>query len=440
MKGLIFTYLLTYGGAAASLAAPYVGLLVYICFAVIKPESMWYWAVPAGNYSRIVAIALLLGWLAHGLGKWRFGPAKPIVYALLCYMATIVISALLVAEDKELAYLCIENHAKIILPFLVGITLISSMREIRWLAWVLLLSQGYVALEMNISYFQGFNRIEQVSFAGLDNNALSISIVTGIGPAFFFGLAQRCWWKRWLLFAAAGLMAHSILMSESRGGMLGLCVAGGVTAYLVPKTPKNLSFLFLGLVSALSMAGPSVVERFSSSFADAEVRDASSQSRLDLWADCWDTMTKHPLLGVGPEHWPLTAADYGWPAGKEAHSLWMQQGAELGFPGLLSLVGFYFGACWLLWKFGRSLRTLAEEDCEVREMMYLSLGTIAGLAGFVVSASFVSVEGIEYPYYCTLLAAGLLKVPCALPAVEACEIPTSCPEYSGHQGLQIPTA
>src|SRR5437870_1297376 len=85
MKGLIFTYVLTYGGAVAAVYDPFVGLMIYICFAIVKPESMWYWSVPAGNYSRIVAIALLAGWLVRGGGKWQFGAARAVVLAVIGY-------------------------------------------------------------------------------------------------------------------------------------------------------------------------------------------------------------------------------------------------------------------------------------------------------------------------------------------------------------------
>src|SRR5213593_2379215 len=121
MKGLIFTYLLTYGGALASLLDPSVGLLIYICFAIIKPEAMWYWSVPVGNYSRIVAIALLIGWAVHGLGRWQFGAAKWIVLALLGYWGWSAVSAAL-APDHSVAWNFVESLSKIVLPFVVGIT------------------------------------------------------------------------------------------------------------------------------------------------------------------------------------------------------------------------------------------------------------------------------------------------------------------------------
>ena len=87
MKGLLFTYAATYGGACAALFNPFYGLLVYICFAIIKPEELWYWSLPpGGNFSRIVAVATLIGWAFHGFGSWRFGRAGVVVCALLGFL------------------------------------------------------------------------------------------------------------------------------------------------------------------------------------------------------------------------------------------------------------------------------------------------------------------------------------------------------------------
>src|SRR5947209_1001688 len=118
MKGLVFTYLLTYGGAAASLVNPYIGLLVYVAFAVLRPEALWAWSVSGGNYSKIVAIALLVGWLIRGCGDWRLGRAWGVVLALLGYLAWSVVGAA-AADNQEVAWHFVEELAKIVLPFLV---------------------------------------------------------------------------------------------------------------------------------------------------------------------------------------------------------------------------------------------------------------------------------------------------------------------------------
>ena len=85
--GLLFTVTLAYGGAVLSLFRPYYGLLVYVCFAIVRPEDMWPWSVQGGNYSRIIALAMMGGWLWHicltfitGRGvSFRFGNGKSVV-------------------------------------------------------------------------------------------------------------------------------------------------------------------------------------------------------------------------------------------------------------------------------------------------------------------------------------------------------------------------
>ena len=85
MKGLLFTFLLTFGGVAVALFDPFKALLVYVSFAVIKPTDLWFYSVPPYNYSRIVAGAMLVGWAVHGFGNWKFGRASVVTFALISF-------------------------------------------------------------------------------------------------------------------------------------------------------------------------------------------------------------------------------------------------------------------------------------------------------------------------------------------------------------------
>jgi putative inorganic carbon (hco3(-)) transporter len=406
-KGLIVTYLLTYGGALVSLFNPFIGLLIYVCFAIIRPESMWHWSVPAGNYSRIVAIALLAGWAIHGFGNWRWGKG-----ALSATQA----------PDSERSWAFLESLGKIILPFVVGMTLITSVAQLKQLAWVIVLSQGYVALELNLAYFDGFNRLQFDGFGGMDNNCVAIAMVTGVGMAFFLGLYSPKWWQQGLAYFAAALMAHSIFFSFSRGGMLSLILTGAVSLTLIKLQPKHYAVLALAALLGMRMAGPEVQERFLTVFTDSETRDSSAQSRLELWEDCADATAKRPVFGLGPAHWPLVAEEYGWPAGKEAHSLWMQIMAELGIPGLSFLLGFYLLTMARLWPLVR--RPAGDAWLQLGAAMIF-----AGLFGFMISAQFVSLVGLELPYYATMLGAGVLKL-----AADGRSPGSFCDQDTGHHG------
>jgi len=416
MKGLIFTYGLTYGGAVLSLLNPFHGLLIYIAFATLRPESLWSWSVPAGSYSRIVAMALLAGWALHGFGNWSFGAARPFAIALLGYWLWIMVSAFF-AANQTVAWEYVELHSKILLPVFVGLTLVESVGQMKQLAWVLVGSLGFLGWEANLDHLQGGNRIRMEGFGNMDNNCFCIAMAAGAGLSFFLGLHERAWWKRVLCLALAAMMVHATMFGNSRGGMLGIVITGIVTLFLIPKRPFELSLVAAATLVGLRLAGPQVWERFSTIFAGSESRDFSAESRLQLWADCWDVMQKHPLTGIGPDHWPLIANEYGWPTGKECHSLWFNAGAELGFPGLILLVLFYGSVLWLSWRLDLSPEPDSIEEVGQSWFTGCRQMVTAALAGFAVSASFVSLDALEAPYYVALLGAGTLKVlsPTAVP-------------------------
>src|SRR5688572_3606668 len=122
MKGLIFTYVAAYGGAAIAVFNPFYGVLVYVCFAILRPEFLWPWSVTSGNYSRIVGFAMLVGWVLRGLGNWQVKRARPFLAALLGLWTWMIISAA-AADDQSVAWSYVELHSKILLPVLMGLTL-----------------------------------------------------------------------------------------------------------------------------------------------------------------------------------------------------------------------------------------------------------------------------------------------------------------------------
>ena len=418
--GLVFTLVLTYGGALASLIRPYYGFLIYVAFSIIRPESLWHWSVPPGNYSRTIALSLLIGWALHGFGNLALAGARRPAVALAYFWGWAGVSTLF-CEFPEDGVLFLENIGKIVLPALVGLTLINSRRELYELSWTIVASLGYVAFDFNVSYFSGYNRLQEIGFGGMDNNSLTIGLVTGVGFAFFLGLSETVFWRRWAAFVAAALMTHAVFFSFSRGGMLGLIVVGLATALIIPKSPKNLSLMALGIFAALMMAGPQVLERFSSigrnSLAGAtdEEVDVSSESRLHLWEICLRMTVESPIVGKGPDHFIRYVQQYPvqtkrgevvYPKGKEAHTLWLQIVAELGIPGVAFLAAFYGLTMSRLWKF-----TLLDN----RDSQGLTPGATArmvwaALAGFIVSAQFVSLEGLELPYFICIVGLGSIKL------------------------------
>src|SRR5262245_40690900 len=281
MKGLIFTYALTYGGAAMSLFRPFYGLLIYVAFAILRPESLWHWSVPqGGNYSRIVAIVLLTGWALNGFGNWRLGKGRAMLVAFAGFWTWAALSTLFAALFPERGYAFLEMIAKILLPFIVGITVIDTIDQIKQLAWTIGLSVSYVALAMNQSYYAGYNFLHEQGFGGMDNNCQAIQLVSAVGFMFFLGFTAQAWWQK--LIAAAGVlvMINAIMFSFSRGGLLSLIATAGVAFLLIPKRPAHYFAFVAAVLAGLRLARPQVLDRFATAFVDKNLRDDSAQSRL----------------------------------------------------------------------------------------------------------------------------------------------------------------
>ena len=408
--GAIFTFLMTYGGSVVSLFRPFYGFLIYVCFAIVKPPALWHWSVQPGNHSRIIAIGFILGWIVNGLGDRKVGSAKPIMICLLGYWAWVIASTL-ASPNPSLGMPFIEYMAKIVIPVIAGLTLITSFKDLMMLFWTIVLSCGFLAYEANMAYLGGFD-FSNGRFLSLDNNSFSILIVTGYGAALVFGFVDTIAWRRLFCLGLAAAMAHVPMLSMSRGGMVGVMIATAVAIVVIPKNGRTFSILLAVAVLGSILAGPSVIREFSTTFADDATRDSSAQSRIDLWADCVDAMMSQPVFGVGQEHWGLVAVRYGWSEGKEAHSLWFQTAAELGVPGFCFLLFFYAITIF------KCLRLCRDRGIAV-QYRNLAMAMIAALVGFAVSASFVTVEGFELPFYVVLLAAATIKHVSSIPVLGA---------------------
>jgi putative inorganic carbon (hco3(-)) transporter len=403
MKGLILAYLITFAGSIAALRYPLIGLHVYVGLAVVRPQFIFSFAGDLSGLSFVVGVAVLIGWSLQGFGDWRFERAWPVMFALLGFMLWFGLAALQ-ALQPQLSVVPVRELSKVTLPFLVGVTLMDGEKDWRPMLWTIVLCQGYVGLEQNINYLlKGYNSAAE-GFGGMDNNFFAVSLVTVIGPAIALTISSKTWSARLLAGAAAALILHTLFLTFSRGGMVGLLAVGLVTFVMMPKRPKHIGALLLTILFAVRFIGPELAARYNTAFASAEERDGSAASRVDLWSDTMKVMADHPVFGIGPANWGAIASSYGWTEGKSAHSVWMETAAEAGIPAALLLMLFFGLAVAKLWPIARARQTEAN-----RYEIILASGVILAIVGFSVSGQFVSVPTLEVPYYVTMLGVAMLK-------------------------------
>jgi len=402
MKGLILVYLIAGAGSVGALFAPVIGLSVYVLFAVLRPQFIWGFAGDFNGISRWVGLATLAGWALHGFGSLKVGRGKSIVGLLILFTLWSVASATQ-AIDKDIAWAQFEPMAKYIMPFLIGVTLIQDQYWSRVMMWVLVGAQGYVGFEMNLAYTRGWN-VAAEGFGGMDNNCFGVALVATIGPAAALMLGAKTWRERILAAVAGALILHTTLLTFSRGAMVGLLLVGATAFIIMPKRPKYVAVLLICGLVTIRLVGPQLAARYATALAQEEDRDESAESRLELWADCWKVIKERPLFGVGPGNFRVVAAELGWPPGKQAHTTWLQTGAENGAPGMILLLLFFGTAVVKLWPMARA--KLTEEN---REQVVMASGVIMCVVGFMISGQFVSLGGLEIPYYATMIGVSLLR-------------------------------
>jgi putative inorganic carbon (HCO3(-)) transporter len=417
MKGLVLIYALAVIGSLWALRRPSVGFLVYVLFASLRPTFLWGWAGNMADLSWYVGVAMLIGWVFQGFGTWQFGRARVWVFAL-CAFAVWSGFSTLQAYDQPTSEASLLNLIKYVLPFLVGVTTLRGEKDARRLLWVIVATQGYVSWEMNLSYYaDSYNRVQEQGFGGLDNNCYGVSLVTTLGPALGLCLSSKSWTARGLAAVCFVLILHTVILTYSRGALLGALVLLTTAVMMMPFRARYLAAIVLVGALGFRLAGPQVVQRFETTFAEEQDLDYSARSRVDLWAACLKVAVANPIFGIGPDNWPLVAPQYGFPLGKLAHSAWMQTLAETGFPGLSFLALFYGSIIWRLWPIARG-KGLGNNH----QIALLASGIVMSCIGYVVSAQFVSLLGLELPYYVAVAGVLLINAPLAATAIPVARV------------------
>ena len=160
MKQLIFMIAVTLIGVVGSLNVdPFYGVAVYYLFAVLRPQFIWTWSLPAGvAWSFYVAVAVMIG-IAFNLrpkaappdteGGWRLAAAH---WAVLAFGAWISLTYF-TARNRDVSYPYFVEYLKLFIMFWLAARVIQSVRQV----WILFLvtagTLGYIAYEVNTFTF-----------------------------------------------------------------------------------------------------------------------------------------------------------------------------------------------------------------------------------------------------------------------------------------------
>lgn len=313
-------------------------------------------ALPFVTNEMLLLLAGLIGvsFAVHSVLKGRLKllplPVEPalVIYLLTAVLATLG-SATLKGSLRDLAM-----YAFSFLAFFVLINQIKTKKELKTFLMIALLSGLLVALFGIYQYLTGAPMeegwidpvrgseitVRVYSFFGNPNVLAEYLLMLIPFAAALFFTAKKPQAKLFYLVTAC-ILALCLLLTFSRGGLLGLLVAAVFFILL-----KDRKLIILLLIAALigAAAMPDVfLQRFSSI---GDPQDTSTAYRLTVWKETLGMVKDYPLTGVGlgyqafQKMYPYYMLDR-TKRPFHSHNAYLQITAEMGIIGLLAFL-------WLL--------------------------------------------------------------------------------------------
>jgi putative inorganic carbon (HCO3(-)) transporter len=233
-----------------------------------------------------------------------------------------------------------------------------------------------------------------------DNNAFALAINMALPMFLFLARDEKRRNYRWLLYLAFILGVISVVLTYSRGGLLGLVAV--LLAIILKSRYKLIScfFVVLACVGVFAFAPPQWMSRMTG-LARGEV-DMSGRQRLVSWGTSWNFAMDYPITGGSFNALPNVELFQRYqpeplPGGflsSGPHSIYFQMLEEQGFVGL-ALYLFLVGSCWasLLSLRRRSGRSpLSQWIVPYTHMIEVSF------LGFLVSGAFLGFANFDLFY------------------------------------------
>ncbi|MGH7391859.1 MAG: O-antigen ligase family protein [Candidatus Rokuibacteriota bacterium] len=222
-------------------------------------------------------------------------------------------------------------------------------------------------------------------------NYFAANLVLVIPLALAIAGTQSTPGRRKLWLAIGLILTASLFMTSSRGGFLGLLVAGTVFVYRRRGAGAALALVGVLVLAALpTHLGERAIATLFGEGPEASVGlEASNRAHMALFWGALRMISDAPLTGVGPYNFKTLSAAYsGLDANYIAHNTWLELAAEAGLPVLvvflLLLVAVFRGL--------RRAVAVREGGAEARELAAWAEGLRSGLVGFLVVATFISAQ------------------------------------------------
>ena len=260
-------------------------------------------------------------------------------------------------------------------------------------------------------------RIPHHSFIA-DPNDFSLAMNVAIPFAYFMFLETISIKKKIYYIVAMGTFVSAVIITDSRGGFVGLIP---VLFYCWYKTPKKImatGVIIFIICAACFVASPQYWRRIET-IKTENIDEGTGGIRWRLWQAGLNMFLHNPVIGVGQGNYtpnigkyhPGTASHEPALSGRVAHSSYITLISELGLVGLMLYSGILFYSIRDLRRIlrvgrkytFRSTKEGADKKAVqgLHEMKFVIFSIFGAMIGYLVSGTFVSV--LYYPHLFLLI-------------------------------------
>jgi putative inorganic carbon (hco3(-)) transporter len=401
MLRTLFVLAILVPGFLLSLRSRYVALLMYLWFALFRPQD-WMWIdVTSLRLSLLLGLILLVPAILSG----RFpNITHPLSIGMILFVWSASITQT-VAIRPDVGWVWIDFLVRLFLASMMIVTCATDAPRLLGVVAVIGGSLGFHAAKAGLAYVLGGGTRFADGLAGafVDNNGYALATVMIIplllATAQNIDLVYSGRFLRWIrrgLYLSIPLCMFAVIGTYSRGGFISLAVATLVFAALQDRRLP----VFAGLTAVVTIAllvvpiPQSYVDRLQTIQTYNEIGEESAQSRPHFWKVGLQMVSANPL-GIGLKQYEAAYDKYDFSYGRyghkrAVHNSHVQVLAELGYPGAFiwaSLFAFAFYACF------RARRRAREPHLDPRTSLFLKTtanALIISMAAFVVGGSFLS--------------------------------------------------
>ncbi len=376
-----------------SLLQPFTGVLFWTWIGYFNPQDFTWGIASRIPIALFVAVATMLGLVVTK--RKHIPPLTLETGLLLTLWFWFCITTVDVYFTPDLVHHWSDSVnslyriSKILLMVFVSLALVTDSKRLRW--WYLVTAGSFALFALKGTVF-GLLTAGQDKVYGpknsmiYDNNDFGLAMNMALPMFVAFARTEQSRFLRWCFWGAVPMGIMSIILTYSRGALLGLATA---LFAMVMKSKQRL----VGIVAALLVgmvifvAAPTQWMERMQTLKNVEA-DKSAQARFHSWNFAYRLFLDHPVLGGGFQ--TFTAPLYGHynmlaDRVQGPHSIYFQVLAEHGLPGLMLFLGLIGSCLWscrrLKWKF--SHRPDSDALAAYADMIQL------GLITFLISGAFL---------------------------------------------------